>query len=100
MKPKLKHALESAMAWLESVSDEEFLTQFDALGQEEGVSVDEFTRQLKQSQRKLTCTKCGCTQAIGQLNKIAKLSHLGVRQEHCITKQCNFCNSRLFYSYS
>ena len=100
MKPELKRALEDTTAWLESISDEEFLAQFDALGQDERLSVDEFTRQLRQSQRKLTCIKCGSTKTIGQLNKIAKLSHLGVRQEYCITKQCNFCNSRLFYSYN
>lgn len=88
MDSKLQHSLDKAREWLESVDPEEFLRQFEALN-----GFDEFDN------RELHCTKCLSTYKVPELNKIAKLHHVGVRQEYCVTKQCNNCNSRTFYTY-
>lgn len=61
-----------------------------------GVMTLEISKQVK-----FYCIKCGNITTKAQMDKIAKLTSSGVRQEYCTTKQCiaNNCNSRLFFTF-
>lgn len=99
MNAELQHALDKASEWLESIDAETFIQQFEALDGSDGVTARYYVTQIKENWTVYTCRGCSSQYRKHELTKIAKLSHLGIKQEYCTTKQCSHCNSRSFLVY-